>query len=689
MPWTEQNRFLNLATHLGGDKFLLRSFSGHEGISQLFHFHLDMLSEDPAINFDDMIGQNVSFSVRLADPNKARYFNGYVSRFAQLPGEQRLARYEAEVVPWLWFLTRAADCRIFQNQSVPDIVEKVFKDLNFTDYQLQLRGSYDPWEYCVQYRESSFSFVSRLLEQEGIFYFFKHENGKHTLILADAPTVHQPCPEQPRAALERTTGRGALREQDVVYSWRQGQELRTGKFAFTDYNFESPGTRLDSEVQSQINQGGNQRFEVYDYPGEYEKRDQGDRWAKLRIEEEETAHAVFSGDSDCRAFVSGYKFELYNHQRRDQNGSYVLTSLTHTGEEGGFYSGTGADTEPAYSNTFTVIKASVPFRPPRVTPKHLVNGVQTAVVVGPAGEEIYSDKYGRVKVQFHWDRLGKLNENSSCWVRVSQPWAGKGWGFITIPRIGQEVVVSFLEGDPDRPLITGSVYNAQQTVSYPLPDKQVMSTWRSSSSKGAGNSNEIRMDDTKGKEQFYVHAAYDHDMLVDHDRKETIGNESHHIVKGDHFERSDKDRHVRVKGNLNEKVEQTFSLNIGSNRQEKVGQNYAVDAGMEIHLKAGMNLVIESGTTLTLKVGGNFVNINSGGVFIKGSMVMINSGGAAGSGAGSSPTAPSDPREVQAGAPTQAAPPPPQPRPPRPTTFSPVAAVLRQAAHSGAPFCEH
>jgi type VI secretion system secreted protein VgrG len=285
--------------------------------------------------------------------------------------------------------------------------------------------------------------------------------------------------------------------------------------------------------------------------------------------------------------------------------------------------------------------------------------------------------------------VGTLNENSSCWVRVSQPWAGKGWGFITIPRIGQEVVVSFLEGDPDRPLITGSVYNAQQGVPYSLPGKQVMSTWRSSSSKGGGNSNEIRMDDTKGKEQFYVHAAYDYDMLVDHDRKETIVNESHHIVKGDHFERSKKDRHVYVDQNLNQKVGTTFSLNIGQNRQDKVGQNWAMDAGTEIHLKAGMNLVIESGTTLTLKVGGNFVNINSGGIFIKGSMVMINSGGAAGSGAGSSPTAPTDPKEVQPGAPTQAAPPPPQPSPPRPATFSPAAAVLKQAAHSGAPFCEH
>jgi type VI secretion system secreted protein VgrG len=688
MPWTEEKRLLNLATPLGESKFLLRSFTGAEGMSQLFRFHLDMLSEDPAISFDSMVGQNVSFSVRLADKTQARYFNGYVSDFRQYPGEERLTRYECEVVPWLWFLTRAADCKIFQNLTVPDIIEQVFKGLGFTDYDLQLRGSYEPWEYCVQYRETSFNFVSRLMEQEGIFYFFKHENGKHTMILGDSPAAIQPCPGQQRMMLVRSAGPGALREEDVVFLWRYENEMRSGKCAHTDYNFETPNTRLDAEVNSEINQGGNQRFELYDYPGEYETRNQGEQWVKLRIEAEEALHPVCGGESECRVFVSGYKFDLYGHERRDQNDSYVLTSVTHHGEEGGLYSGAGSLSDSTYRNTFTCIKASIPFRPPRLAPKPLINGIQTAVVVGPSGEEIYCDKYGRVKVQFYWDRLGKLDQNSSCWVRVAWPWAGKGWGFITIPRIGQEVVVSFLEGDPDRPLITGSVYNAEQTVPYPLPDKQVISTWRSSSSKGAGNSNELRFDDTKGKEQVFVHAAYDHDMLVDHNRRETVVNESHHLVKGDQFERCEKDRHVHVVGNLNAKVEETFSLNAGQNAEEKVGQNYALDAGTEIHLKAGMNLVAESGTTLTLKVGGNFININSGGVFISGSMVMINSGGSAGSGAGSNPTAPTDPTEVQPGAPTQLAAPPSAPSPPQQASFSAAASMLQQASDSGTPLCQ-
>ena len=686
MPWTEEKRFLNLDTPLGESKFLLRSFTGTEGMSQLFRFRLDMLSEDPAISFDSMVGQNLSFSVRLVDTSQARYFNGYVSDFRQYPGEERLTRYECEVVPWLWFLTRAADCRIFQNMKVPDIVEKVFQGLGFTDYEFQLRGSYDPWEYCVQYRETHFNFVSRLLEQEGIFYFFKHENGKHTMILGDSPAVYQPCAGQERAMLVRTAGPAVLRDEDVIYTWRYDNELRSGKCAHTDYNFETPNTRLDAEVTSNINQGGNQRFELYDYPGEYEKRQQGDQWVKLRIEAEEALHPVCSGESDCRTFVSGYKFELYGHERRDQNDTYVLTTVEHRGEEGGFYSGAGSQSDSTYRNAFTCIKAAIPFRPPRLAHKPLIHGIQTAVVVGPSGEEIYSDKYGRVKVQFFWDRLGKLDQNSSCWMRVAWPWAGKGWGFITIPRIGQEVVVRFLEGDPDRPLITGSVYNAEQTVPYPLPDKQVISTWRSSSSKGGGNSNELRFDDTKGKEQVYVHAAYDHDMLVDHDRHETIVNESHQLVKGNQFEQCEKDRSVHVVGNLNVKVDETFSLSSGSNSQEKVSQNYAVDAGTEVHLKAGTNWVGESGASLTIKVGGNFININSGGIFISGNMVMINSGGSAGSGAGSSPTAPQDPAQVQPGAPTLLAAAPPAPAAAGPGDFSASASMMDQSADDAPAF---
>ena len=686
--WTELKRFLNFLTPLGPDKFLLRSLSGEDGISELFHFHLDLLSEDPDISFDDIIGKNVTFSVRLAATDKARYFNGYVSRFIQLPSEERLTHYQAEVVPWLWFLTRTADCKIFQNKNVLDIVKEVFGDFGFTDFEDRTQKTYPEWEYCVQYRETAFNFVSRLLEQEGIFYFFKHENGKHTLILGDVPSVHQPCPDQSLVMYDRSAMLEMRHDEDVVYGWKQEQEMRAGKYALCDYNFETPATRLNTEVDSKIDQGGNHRFEIYDYPGIYVKRDEGDTLAKLRIEEQEAVHALFYGESDCRTLASGFKFDLDGYERKDQNATYVLTHIAHSGEEGGFYSGQGSVTASTYKNTFTAIDAKVPFRPPRISPKPLIHGTQTAVVVGPSGEEIYVDQYGRVKVQFYWDRLGKLDQASSCWIRVAEPVAGKGWGEVWTPRIGQEVVVTFLDGDPDRPLIAGSVYNAVQMPPYTLPDEMTKSTFKSYSSKGGGGFNEIRFEDRKGSEQVFIHGERNLDIRVKNDRFETIGGESHLIVEKDHFELSKKDRHVHGKGDHNEKVEGTVSLQAGQNMLLKVGQNFALDAGTEIHLKAGTNLVIESGTNLTLKVGGNFININPGGIFIKGTMVMINSGGSAGSGAGSSPTTPTDAKEADTAKPGENAPPPPLPPPPKPSSYSPQAMVLRQAADSGAPFCD-
>jgi type VI secretion system secreted protein VgrG len=685
--WTESKRFLNLLTPLGPDKLLLRSFTGEEGISQLFHFQLDLLSEDPAIDFDDIVGKNVTFSVRLADTASARYFNGYVSKFIQLPTEERLTHYQAEIVPWLWFLTRTADCKIFQNKTVTDIVKDVFQYFNFTDFSDETNSSYPVWEYCVQYRETAFNFVSRLMEQEGIFYFFRHENGKHTLVLGDDPSVHKPCPNQSTVLFDRSAMRDSRHEEDVIFGWKQEQEMRPGKHALCDYNFQTPATRLNTEVNSQINQGGNMRFEVFDYPGIYEKLAEGDKLNKVRIEEQEAGHAVFYGDSDCRSLASGFKFDLTGYERRDQNVTYVLTRITHHAEEGAFYSGAGSTGDSTYKNAFAAILAPVVFRPPRVSPKPLIHGTQTAVVVGPSGEEIYTDKYGRVKVQFYWDRLGKLNESSSCWIRVAEAVAGKGWGAVWTPRIGQEVVVSFLEGDPDRPLITGVVYNAVQMPPYPLPDEQTKSTFKSYSSKGGGGFNEIRFEDKKGSEQIFIHGERNLDVRVKNDGFETFGGESHLVVEKDELELLKKDKHLHVQGDQNDKVEGTVSLTAGQNVQIKVGQDYAVDAGTEIYLKAGTNLVVESGTSLTLKVGGNFINIGPSGVAISGTMVMINSGGAAGSGAGCSPTAPADAKEADTAKPGDAASPPPPPPPPTPSSYSTQAMVLKQAAQSGAPFC--
>ena len=689
--FTQDNRLIAIDTPLGDDVLLLQGFTGHEGISRLFRFNLDLLSDNNSISFDDIVGQNVSISVTLSDQT-LRYFNGFVSRFAQSGSDARFTHYQMEVVPWLWFLTRNANCRIFQNMSYPDIVQQVFSDAGFSDFKSSLTGSYDPQEYCVQYRESDFNFVSRLMEHVGIFYFFEHENGKHTLVLADSTSAYQPCPGQSSAQFDQAGG--GRDADDVVTGWNMEQELRTGKYSVTDYNFQTPSTSLLSSEPTVVEVDGNTNYEMYDYPGIHLTQSDGAAVAKLRMQEEEATHMVMSGSSTCRVFTSGYQFDLEDHYRDDMNASYLLTEVQHVASEGGSYNMTGGGAGESYSNHFTCIPADVPFRPPRVTHKPFVQGPQPALVVGKAGEEIWVDNYGRVIVQFYWDRLGNNDENSSCWVRVSQPWAGGNWGAMWIPRIGQEVIVSFLEGDPDRPIITGRVYNAEEMPPYPLPDNQTVSTFKSRSSKGGGSSNfnELRFEDKMGSEQIFMNAEKEMDLRVETNSREFIGASRHLIVTNDQIEQVQGDKHIHVEGKLFEQIDSDSSLQITGkqmentngdqsigvggdqkvqvtgnaslqvgqnqkeqvggdvslrvtgNRQEQVGQNYNVSATMAINLTGGTSVVITGGPEgVCLNGPGGFISIGPAGVTIQGTMVLINSGGAAITGTSPSPASPDSP----------------------------------------------
>jgi len=661
MAHTQEKRIISIHTPLGKDTLLLHNFVAAEGISKLFHVTAELLSENHSISFKDIVGKQVTLQVQHAGDDK-RHWNGFVSRFSCTGGDNRFSYYQAEIVPWLWFLTRTADCQIFQQKTIPEIIKKVFQDHGFQDFQDRTQSAYPQREYVVQYRETAFNFVSRLMEEYGIFYFFEHDKNTHKLILADKPQVHKNCPVQHKVRFNYTPGSTLLKE-DIVQSWGAEQELRPGKYALTDYNFQTPNTSLMTNVQTVAELGGNTKYEIYDYPGIHTKKSEGDAVTKLRMEEEEAAHHLISGSGNCRSFAPGYKFNLDEHSRGDQNGDYLLTEVTHSASVGDSYSGPGGDSQETYINHFTCMPFAVPYRPQRLTPKPIVQGPQTAVVVGPAGEEIYPDKYGRVKVQFHWDRLGKKDENSSCWIRVSQPWGGKNWGAINIPRIGQEVIVEFLEGDPDRPIITGRVYNDDQMPPYTLPDHMTRTTFMSRSTKsgGSANYNELRFEDKKGSEQIFLNAEKDMDHRVEKDSREFIGNDRHLIVKNDQKEKVEGEQHIQIvkdrnekvggdasldiTGNQNDKVGQNMSLQVGQNLQEKSGQNYAHEAGMEIHLKAGMNVVIEAGMQLTIRASGGFINIGPAGVAISGTLVLINSGGAAGAGSGSSPTSPKAPKD--------------------------------------------
>jgi type VI secretion system secreted protein VgrG len=666
--FTQDSRLISLTTPLGDGVLLLAGFSGTEAISRLFSFHLDLLTSQGAIDFADIIGKSVTLSIAQAD-DTPRYFNGLVSRFVASGETDGFTRYQMEVVPWTWMLTRYADCKIFHNKAVGDIIQKVFQDRGFTDFKLSLSGTYTPMEYCVQYRETDFNFISRLMEQNGIFYFFQHEDGKHTMVIADSSSIHEACSQ---SSVSYNPVSGGLESEDMILSWDMEQVLLSGKYSLTDYNFTTPSTSLLVTEPTIDVIGGNSDFELFDYPGDFQTRGDGTSAVKVRMQEQEAGHLVAHGTSSARSFTTGYKFDLAEHFIDDMNASYLLTEIQHIASVGGTY-GTAAEGSDHYSNHFTCIPLDVPFRPARITPKPFVQGPQTAVVVGKSQledssavtddggstEDIWVDKYGRVIVLFPWDRESQC----SCWVRVSQGWAGEGWGSMMIPRVGQEVIVSFLEGDPDRPIITGRVYNATQVVPYKLPDYQTRSTimTRSSTGGSASTYNELRFEDKNGSEQVFVRAQYDQDNNVLHDSREAVGNNRSLTVTTDQMEKVGGDFHSQVGGkfyekitgdtngdyggNLNQKVAQTMSLQVGENLYEKSGTNFAHEAGQVIHLKAGMTVVLEAGTEICLKVGGNFIDINPAGVSIVGTMVMINSGGSAGSGPGSSPTSPDAPKD--------------------------------------------
>lgn len=568
MAYSQANRPMRVETGLGEDVLLLAGFSGHEGVSRPFAYHLDLLSEDPAIAPDQVLRKPVTVTIGLGDGSTERKIHGIVSRFTQLDRQEELTSYRAEVVPWLWFLSLSRDCKIFQGLSVLEIVEKVFGSLGYTDYEIRCTKSYPVREYCVQYRETHLAFVSRLLEEEGIFYFFDHSAGKHTLVLTDNSSSAQACDID-----SARMGNQAAPDEDVVHSLEREHSVYVGTVTLADYDHLQPSLSLRSSMS------GDGKEEIYDYPGKYAALDEGERYARLQLEAEEALRQLVRGSGSCRAFQCGRKFTLEDHYRSDANQPYLLLEVRHSGRSGDYRSW---DSTPIdYRNDFLAIPVDVPYRPARRTPKPLVWGSQTALVVGKAGEEIWVDKHGRVKVQFYWDREGKKDENSSCWVRVSTSWAGKGWGTIQIPRIGQEVIVDFLEGDPDRPIITGRVYNAEQTPPFDLPANQTQSGIRSRSSKGGGtdNFNEIRMEDKKGSELLYIHAEKDQEIVVENCRTKTVGADETTSIGANRTESVGKNEQITIDGGRTESVGKDEVISIDGARTESVGKDEGISIG--------------------------------------------------------------------------------------------------------------
>jgi len=607
MATTQTRREIQVSSVLGADALLFRRMRAHEGLSQLSEYTLELYSERADLNIDDLLATQMSVAVDLPKGG-SRYFSGHVSHFGFTGRQGRFATYKATLRPWLWFLTLASDCRIFQELSVPDILKQVFAPYTIADVDTSgLSSSYKALTYCVQYRESDFNFVSRLMEQEGIYYFFKSSAGRHTLVLADSYGAHSPAPGYAQVRFMPAADH-AMRESEVIYDWRMSGEVEPGGQVLQDYDFEKPSANL--LVKSTL--AGNYpqaRHERYDYPGKYTERKDGETYARTLIESMHTATQRVTGATRARGLFPGALMTLTEHPRSEQNAQFLLLEARYELSSDTYEPTPPAHPAPVLTCEFTALSKQQQFRAPLTSRKPLMQGPQTAMVVGKQGEEIWTDKYGRIKVQFHWDREGKHDENSSCWIRVAQGWAGKRWGSVFTPRIGQEVIVSFLEGDPDQPLVTGSVYNAQTMPPYALPENATRSTIKSNSSKGGGGYNELRFEDKKGAEQVFLHAQKNLDQRVLKDSLDWVGGDRHSKVDQDLREKVGGDRHSSVGGNRNEKATGAVSMSAGSNMIIDGKLKTGVTAGLDVHIKGGMNVVIEAGATITMKVGSTFLTL--------------------------------------------------------------------------------
>lgn len=573
-----------LRTPLPEDALTFTHLEGRDEVSRCFAFTVGFASPDLDIDPLKLLGGPISVEGESGTPK--RWFSGLVSEFRLTRIEGGVAQYEAVLSPWLWFLGLTTDCQIFQGLSVVEIAEKVFGKYPKAKFDKRLQGSYAAREYCVQYDESDLDFVQRLFEEEGIFYFFEYADGEHTLVLTDAMGKLKAA-EGYETVPYNFEGPGSRRDVEYITEWRPRSAVRSGAYAHTDYDFEKPSA--DLMAQSALAFAHDQaEGEQYRHPGAHLELGRGDAIAAIRREEIQAAHQRVEAAGTVRGLASGCTFKLEDFPREDQNDEYLVLRADYRLVDPGYRSGVANEGE-SFAVRLELAPTSLPYRPPRTTPRRVMRGPQTATVVGPGGEEIFTDEYARVKVQFHWDRLGGRDENSSCFVRVSQTWAGAGWGFIQIPRIGQEVVVDFIEGDPDKPLITGRIYNAAQMPPYGLPGSATQSGWKSNSSPGGGGWNELRFEDKAGAEQVYFQAQKDHQLLIKNDRAKLVQHDEAH----------------RIDNNATHSVGVNLDEDVGNNKTTKVGVDRSVDIGSNDTETVGVNRSLTVGADETIAIGAN------------------------------------------------------------------------------------
>ena len=605
-----QERLVDVVTPLG-EALWFRQMTGTEALSSLFELDVIFHSKNAGLSAKAMLGKDVTLKVETEGGKSTRFFNGICTRFGAGGREGEFLVYTAKLRPWLWLASRRSDCKIFQFKKVPDIISEVLGKYGFA-LSNKLKKSYREWDYCVQYQETDLNFVMRMMEHEGIYFYFEHAQGSHTLVLVDDISCHSPLPGKPNIKYFGTDAAGVASEEHFN-SWQVFEEVNSGEYITDDYDFEKPRADLKTRRKQRMGHT-HDAWERYMWPGGYIEFGDGEVYSGVRLESLESEHERTEGQTTVRTMAAGYLFNLERCPRADQNREYLSVASTYFFRDNPRMStGGGGAGDADWYIRVVAQPTSVPYRPQQVTPKPLTSGPQTAVVVGPAGEEIYTDKYGRVKVQFFWDRYGKKDQNSSCWIRVSHPWAGEKWGFIHIPRIGQEVIVDFIGGDPDCPMITGQVYNADQMPPYGLPDNKTASGLKSRSSKGGGDTdfNEIRMEDLKGKEQLYIHAQRNFDTVVELNESRIVGKDRDTRIKeNDSRFVEQNDRHVinqnqtnQINVNQNTTVNQNQNTTVGGAQTVAVGASRSLTVGAALHDSIGASHQQEVGGSQSISVG--------------------------------------------------------------------------------------
>ena len=649
--------------------FVVASFQLDEGLNRPFNLQLELASSQPDVDFGAVLDQPCELMVWYNGALQRRVC-GVVSEFAQGDSGFRRTRYSIEVKPALWRLGLRQNSRMFQAQKPDEILSILLQEHGITDYAFALKNEHAQREYCVQYRETDLDFVNRLAAEEGLFYFHEFEAGKHRIVFADDAAALAAGP-----SLFFNLGNRSLEQGPYVRQFHYRESVRPSDVELKDYSFKTPAYGLSHKKQGAELEHQRDTYQHFDYPGRYKLDPSGKAFAQHRLDALRNDAVAGSGKSNSAALLPGQHFSLTEHPNGSLNTDWQIVHIRHTGEQPQALEEEGGSGPTVYHNEFGVVKASTTWRArvgsPEAPYKPMVDGPQIASVVGPEGEEIYCDEHGRVKLQFPWDRYGSSNDQSSCWVRVSQGWAGGQYGMMAIPRIGHEVIVSFLEGDPDQPIVTGRTYHATNRPPYELPANKTRTVLRTETHKGEGF-NELRFEDQAGQEEIYIHGQKDLNVLIENDAAWHIKHDQHTDIDNERVTRIKANDHLTIEGEKRDHIKMDYSLTVDASMHQKLGQSWLTQAGQEVHVKAGAKVVLEAGSEITVKVGGCFIKVDGGGVTLVGPTIKMNSGGGPGSGSGWAGKSPVGPHGVSV---------PPMPKVP----LSPAQLATMKSA---APFCE-